>query len=105
MVAYRRDALKQKAFLLQMGCLIGIVGIWMAILAATSDLASGSLVIWPSTLSELCSDFTTGRGRIFFGCLILAAMLVFGSWFPAELDPRNALPASQLKARFRRNTS
>ena len=33
----------------------GLLGIWLAILAAISDYASGELVVWPSTLSELCA--------------------------------------------------
>ena len=46
------------------------------LLQGIADHENKVLPVWPSTLSELNSDFTTGRGRIFFGFLLIAPLLV-----------------------------
>lgn len=46
----------------------------------------GTLTRWPSTISELNSDWSSARGRLFFGFMLSTAALLFASRMPYELD-------------------
>ena len=87
-LAMHAAATRRYCYMLVVGCFVGLFGIWMAIVAGYIDLESGDLLVWPSSLSEAMSDFQTGRGRIFFGFLFVAPLLLFASWFPLALNPR-----------------
>lgn len=81
-----------------LGSVLGFVGYALTIVASVAELCDivdnvdaaynspGTLTRWPSTISELNSDFTSARGRLFFGFMLATATLLFLSKMPYELD-------------------
>eukprot|EP01043_Picozoa_sp_COSAG02_P076061 COSAG02_NODE_15978_length_1123_cov_1.556641_2_plen_204_part_00 len=79
------------------GGVLGFVGFALTLLAA-KDEACGivdhpehgydhlTLTRWPSTISELNSDWQSARGRLFFGFMLATAALLYASRMPDELD-------------------
>jgi hypothetical protein len=79
------------------GGVLGFVGFALTLLAA-KDEACGivdhpehgyehlTLTRWPSTISELNSDWQSSRGRLFFGFMLATAALLYVSRMPDELD-------------------
>lgn len=53
---------------------------------ANAQYSTATLTHWPSTISELNSDWQSSRGRIFFGFMLSTAALLFASKMPYELD-------------------
>jgi hypothetical protein len=54
--------------------------------SSTTSYREGMLTRWPSTISELNSDWHSARGRLFFGFMLSTAALLFASRMPYELD-------------------
>jgi len=90
--------------LLAIGSICGILGFFLAFLIGLYDFymhktnfigqpfASGH-GYWPPTVSEMVSDWNSPQGRIFFGFCLIAAILLFQSWYPYEL--RNAYTGAE----------
>jgi hypothetical protein len=79
------------------GGLLGFLGFGLTVLAASkeacgivndpdSGYAEGTLTRWPSTVSELNSDWQSARGRLFFGFMLVTAGLLYLSRMPDHLD-------------------
>ena len=75
--------------------ILGVVGFGLTLVAAKDevcgnfpdlDYSEGKLTRWPSTISELNSDWQSARGRLFFGFMVAASGLLFVSRTPYELD-------------------
>ena len=79
------------------GALLGFIGFGLTLLAASEEAcgiaddpnagyAEGTLTRWPSTVSELNSDWQSARGRLFFGFMLVTAGLLYVSRMPDHLD-------------------
>eukprot|EP01047_Picozoa_sp_COSAG01_P003748 COSAG01_NODE_115_length_25561_cov_103.183450_9_plen_948_part_00 len=89
-------------------CLLGFVGFALTLIASYAEAcqvvdspesatyAYGMLTRWPSTVSELNSDWNSARGRLFFAFMLATSAMLFASRMPFELDtlPFERSPAS-----------
>ena len=77
--------------------LLGFTGFALTLLAAADEACGivnnpevgyrdGVLTRWPSTISELNSDWASARGRLFFGFMLVTSGLLYLSRMPDELD-------------------
>ena len=77
-----------------LGCLLGFVGFGLTLMSAIADVChnpegtreEGVLPRWPSTVSEINSDFSSGRGRLFFGFMLVSSAFLFAARMPTALD-------------------
>ena len=77
-----------------LGCLLGFVGFGLTLMSAIADVChnpegtreDGVLPRWPSTVSEINSDFSSGRGRLFFGFMLVSSAFLFAAHMPTALD-------------------
>jgi hypothetical protein len=76
---------------------LGAIGFGLSVVASSDEAcgvvnwpataySAGMLTRWPSTISELNSDWDSARGRLFFGFMLSTAGLLFASRMPYELD-------------------
>ena len=80
-----------------LGVLFGVVGFCLTLISATADVCAnpdgtqkeGVLPRWPSTVSEINSDFNSGRGRLFFGFMLATSGFLYLSHMPNCLDTPN----------------
>ena len=84
---------------------LGFAGFWLTLVASYAEVCAvvedpsatyssrGTLTHWPSTISELNSDWKSARGRLFFGFMLATSALLFASRMPYELD---TLPLEEL---------
>ena len=79
------------------GGVLGFIGFSLTLVAAADEACGivahpergyelGTLTRWPSTISELNSDWQSARGRLFFGFMLATAALLYVSRMPDELD-------------------
>ena len=71
-------------------CAAGCGGFALTVVAAYVDLCNADndqFQRWPSTVSELNSDFRTGRGRIFFGSMLMTSVFLLAAKVPYRVDP------------------
>ena len=78
-----------------MACAFGLVGFSLTLYSANKDLCpenypneltSKSLTRWPSTVSELNSDWSTGRGRLFFSFMLVTSVMLLAAKVPYTLE-------------------
>lgn len=77
-----------------LGCMLGFVGFGLTLISAIADVCDnpeggqedGVLPRWPSTVSEINSDFGSGRGRLFFGFMLATSGFLFAAQMPTSLD-------------------
>ncbi len=77
-----------------LGSMLGFVGFGLTLISAIADVChnpegnqeDGVLPRWPSTVSEINSDFGSGRGRLFFGFMLATSGFLFAAQMPTSLD-------------------
>jgi hypothetical protein len=80
-----------------LGGVLGFVGFTLTLVAAADEACAIihhpehgyehlTLTRWPSTISELNSDWQSARGRLFFGFMLATAALLYVSRMPEQLD-------------------
>ena len=76
-------------------CAFGLIGFGLTLDSANEDLCpvnypneltSKSLTRWPSTVSELNSDWSTGRGRLFFSFMLVTSVMLLAAKVPYTLE-------------------
>jgi hypothetical protein len=85
---------RQHSLFCCLGVVLGGVGFWLTLASAEMDVcerpdgeqSDGTLLRWPSTISEINSDFASGRGRMFFAFMLVTSGFLYKSHMPNCLD-------------------
>jgi len=101
----KRSAMDVFELYCALAAVLGFVGFLLTLVAARDEACQvmftggsyreGTLTRWPSTISELNSDWASARGRLFFGFMLSTAGLLFASRMPYELDTVNLEEATR----------